>query len=707
MKKTITRIAFLAITLGSLSSYAQEQKPEEKEKDLYDLSLEELMNIPIRSASKKDETLFEAPLSSYTITRADMDRAGSTTIMEALRMAPGVIVREQANGVYDIHIRGFDNILRTAGDFGKSNLITLVMIDNRPVFNNNIGGTFWESLPVGIHDVERIEIVRGPSAPLFGPNAVSGVINIITRKVEGLSHATASVQGGTTGTLIASASVGKSFGKWSTLVSANHQQRDRFDSDYYQSSTGQFVPGNDLNPNFNTQYPHSSRATNSFGVNGFVGYRANEKTTFDLSVGTQAAELQKVFLGGFNTKFSTNKSNSSYANLAAKISNLSIRTSFVTGSDNLNVGDRPNEYDYQVISADAEYAVKVNEKISVTPGISYQHVKYDDTDYRVEGNNTNAGLLNGTPTINTTAGFIRTDFNFTSKWRLLAAIRGDKFSSPDKTYLAYELASTYKLNENNLIRVAFTRSNSGSFIGYNYLNIIVPTPLPGLSVTQSGNTDLKLFTISMIELGYRAQLTDNLQLDIDLFNQRAEHFTAVTAEVYNPMINTITGYRFNNLPTTATQNGATLSFNFVPGNKIQFKPFVTVQKTETKDLPSSYAEASVDPTLTYSTRTHKSTPSVYGGYYLNYKPGKKFNFNLNGYYFSSHRQYDASDANETSATGNIKAKFLVNLKATWHATSQIDVFVNGRNVLNTDSREFFGTDRIGGLYLAGASFSLN
>ena len=148
MKLKFSALLILFTGIILTSAFAQEKAVEE---DLYSLSLEDLMNVPINSASKKDETLFDAPLSSYTITRAEMDRAGSTSIMEALRLAPGVIVREQANGVYDIHIRGFDNALRyTQQPFTKSNFTTLVMIDNRPVFNNNLGGTFWESLPIDI-----------------------------------------------------------------------------------------------------------------------------------------------------------------------------------------------------------------------------------------------------------------------------------------------------------------------------------------------------------------------------------------------------------------------------------------------------------------------------------------------------------------------------------------------------------------------------
>ena len=110
--KTVFNFLILFCLLSSSAAFAQETKTEEV--DLYELSLEELLNIPINSASKKDETLFDAPLSSYTITRSDIDKSGVTSIMEALRLAPGVIVREQTNGVYDIHIRGLDNILRTS-----------------------------------------------------------------------------------------------------------------------------------------------------------------------------------------------------------------------------------------------------------------------------------------------------------------------------------------------------------------------------------------------------------------------------------------------------------------------------------------------------------------------------------------------------------------------------------------------------------------
>jgi iron complex outermembrane recepter protein len=695
MKKS-KLIATLLFSAGlSLTSYAQEEaKPANN--DMYELTLEELMNLPISSASKKEETLFDAPLSSYTITRQDIDKAGSTSIMEALRLAPGVIVREQSNGNYDIHLRGFDNILRTVSDYSKQNILTLIMIDNRPVFSHGNGGIFWETLPVDINDVDRIEIVRGPSSPLFGPNAVSGVINIITKKATN-SSLNANVQAGTQHTTIANVWAGTAVKKWSFQASGNFQSRDRFDSDYYQSSTGKFVPGPTLT-NFSKYYPDPSQAMNKWGANGSIGYKANEKLSVDLTLGTQSSEVQKNYLGLNGTKLNTTATKSSYVNLASKWGGLSFRGSYLRGHDDQNHNNRPNEYIFTQEEANVEYAIPVGERVTITPGVSYQRVKFDDTDYMVEGSDVTAGFYNGTPTINTAAGFIRSDINITDKWRVLAGLRADKFSTHDNAYLAYELASTYKLNETNLIRFAVTRSNSGSFIGNNYLKYIIPAG-PSTNVVITGTKNLSLFTVNMIELGYRSQLSKNFQLDLDVFRQAATDYSAIVTE-------TALTRSFQSLPTTATQVGATLSLNYVPNDKIQIKPFVTVQHTETYDLPSAFVGAN-SPTLTYSDKKHESTPSVYGGYYINYKISSKLAFNLNGYYFAAHRQYDSSDPTFTSSVGDISSKVLLNAKLNWSVTNKINLFLNGRNVTNNKTREVFGTDHTGGIYLAGASVNLN
>ncbi len=696
MKKLLLLSALIVLAAGAK---AQETQPATKSDELYDLSLEQLMNIPISSASKKDETLFDAPLSSYTITRAEIDRAGSTSIVEALRLSPGIIVREQSNGVYDVHIRGMENLTRTNGEFLKGDAYTLVMIDSRPVFNHGLGGTYWESLPVDINDVERIEIVRGPSSALFGPNAVTGVINIITKRAgEKKAVVSANAQAGTLGTAIGNVSLGKAISdKFSVMVTGNFQERHRADADYYNQNTGTYVPLNVLyagkpQSDIDAQYPHPSQSLKKAGINGYLTYKMSEKTEFDLSLSTQSADYQKIFIS--NPLIGGTTRNTA-ANLAIKSGGLKIRTSYLDGyaADIKTVGTFTSQYDFNVADANGEYEIKFGPHYSLTPGLSYQKVTFDDTK-QTDPANGKVGLFHAKNTITTQAAFVRSDLNFTKNLRVLAGLRADQFSVPNKTYVAYELAGTYKIGAKNLVRAAVTRSNSGSFMGYNYLNI-------GGGII--GNQDLKLFTLNMIEVGFRSKITENFQIDFDVFQQDAKNLTAI--------MQMSVGQQMQNTPTTASQIGATLSLNIVPNEKIQFKPFITLQKTQTKDLPSLYLDPAIVPGLvTYSASEHKYTPGSFGGFYFNYRPVSKLNINLNSYYYSKQTQYDGSAATPGTpqyAYSQISGKFILSAKVSYEVMKNLNVFVNGRNALNSATREFYAADRTAGLYTIGASFNLN
>jgi hypothetical protein len=150
------KFALIACCVQVMSMQLYSQK-KDSVSSLLQLSIESLMNIPIYSASKAPESTFEAPLSSSVVTKEQIKRTGCTSIMEALRLIPGIIVREQTNGNYDIHLRGLDNIPPNSSLIFFTGSTTLVMIDNYPVYNYLHGGTFWETLPIDINDVEKIE----------------------------------------------------------------------------------------------------------------------------------------------------------------------------------------------------------------------------------------------------------------------------------------------------------------------------------------------------------------------------------------------------------------------------------------------------------------------------------------------------------------------------------------------------------------------
>ena len=138
-----------------------------------DLSLEQLANIEVTSVSRRSERLSDAPASIYVITNDDIRRSGVRSLPEALRLAPNLQVARTNASQYAISSRGFNNSIGNK---------LLVLIDGRTVYTPLFSGVFWDMQDVMLEDVERIEVISGPGATLWGANAVNGVINVITRR---------------------------------------------------------------------------------------------------------------------------------------------------------------------------------------------------------------------------------------------------------------------------------------------------------------------------------------------------------------------------------------------------------------------------------------------------------------------------------------------------------------------------------------------
>ena len=141
--------------------------------DLSQLSIEELAQLPVRSASKREEPLSAAPTALYVITGEDIAVRAATSLPEALRLAPNLHVQQVNARDYAITARGFNG-------YETSNKL-LVLIDGRSVYTTLHSGVFWELHQPLLEDIEQIEVISGPGGTLYGPNAVNGVINIATR----------------------------------------------------------------------------------------------------------------------------------------------------------------------------------------------------------------------------------------------------------------------------------------------------------------------------------------------------------------------------------------------------------------------------------------------------------------------------------------------------------------------------------------------
>ena len=155
--------------------------------DLADLSLEELGNVVVTSVSLRQERLASASASIYVITRDDIRRAGVTSLPEALRLAPNLQVARADTNQYAISARGSNAVLANK---------LLVLIDGRAVYTPLFSGVFWEAQDTLLEDIERIEVISGPGATLWGANAVNGVINVITRSAQATQGAVVGAGGG-------------------------------------------------------------------------------------------------------------------------------------------------------------------------------------------------------------------------------------------------------------------------------------------------------------------------------------------------------------------------------------------------------------------------------------------------------------------------------------------------------------------------------
>ncbi|MBX3247131.1 MAG: TonB-dependent receptor [Myxococcales bacterium] len=133
---------------------------------------EDIYGERVVSASRFAQSPLDAPNATYIITRQDIRLSGTTNIGELLRRVPGADVMTMTPADTSVSFRGFNQRLSPR---------TLVLVDGRSVYVDPLGATFWEILPFSVQDIERIEVIRGPASALYGADAFSGIVNIITR----------------------------------------------------------------------------------------------------------------------------------------------------------------------------------------------------------------------------------------------------------------------------------------------------------------------------------------------------------------------------------------------------------------------------------------------------------------------------------------------------------------------------------------------
>ncbi len=715
------------------------------------LSLRDLMNVTIVTVSKKEESVFDAPLASSVITGEELQRAGVTSALEGLRLVPGFIVREQTPGNYDMHIRGLDATDPFANMVSTQNTISLVMVNNRIVYNEAFGSIFWDMLQLSIDDIDRIEVVRGPAAALYGPNAASGVINIITKKPsqkEGF-YATSYSQGGMFNTALLNGAIG--YGKregLSVRVGGNFDNRARHHVDYYRFALanpfnsginlveGGFrtrpdslqrvqtvtIPGIGTIPNPNAppvsiplpfgqeRYPDLSLATNRWLLNAHLLYN-DESVSINILGGVARSQIQRPSLSTSSFPIITEKNRNDFGQIFGTWKNLSFNADFNTGENDI-LGIIP--YNYTIINANADYSIDLRENFNIKTGfaVRYAFFSSQSNDPRAIPSSFN---FSGAP-------FLRMEYAI-SKFRIIAGLRVDIFRVPSIAFFSPQAIVTYKPSQDILLRLSYGRSSRSPFVTSVFGDI---EPITTLPAQIRANPNIQLLTIDALETGARINLADLISLDIEGFLISARNFEALTfkelipvSQLENPSLGLplfVPRFAFENTSQQALQYGSSLTVNVVPTPQFKVQLFATWQQTRVTNYNYKNPTASSPQNplgqgqnVVDSAFINASTPTLFGGGVLNYTPVAALNINLNAYFYSQQMltltSAEVSD-NQSVNRFTIAPNLLLNATVSYRVLTSVSVFASARNLLGAGRRQFGFADQINMVILGGVILSL-
>src|SRR5581483_9365691 len=219
--------------------------------------------------------------------------------------------------------------------------------------------------------------------------------------------------------------------------------------------------------------------------------------------------------------------------------------------------------------------------------------------------------------------------------------------------------------------------------------------------------------------GYRSELTRNVSVDVELFNIRSKNYDLQVLQKPYEMVagpDTITRQliRTTNLPMQLEQNGITVSLT-INTNRFKIKPFATWQHTTIKNYaPSnSMADAGTGQADIYSgignRSTLQSTPALYGGGTIDYKPFPKTNINISSYYFTHQVYYHIDNLlihDGVHGIDHIPGKLIVNANISYEPVTGLRLYCSGRNLLNQTSHEFYYTDKVPFMLVGGITYQL-
>ncbi|MCU0445201.1 MAG: TonB-dependent receptor [Microscillaceae bacterium] len=490
------------------------------------------------------------------------------------------------------------------------------------------------------------------------------------------------------------------------------------------------------------KYPQYKTSLNKVGFNSYLSYQPNSFVNFDLSAGFENSYTVRPFAENGFTPLSAMTSNTGYLDLKSQIKNGNLQVSYLFGKQEPGIESIGAEFDLKVLDIQSDYNFTWG-GLSIKPGLSYKYIRYDDTKYfKIIDETRETGILNGAKDIKILSPSLRLDFQH-KNLRLIASGRLENFDIEDDgnifgeaqvdtsyAYLAYQFAATYKIGVKHLLRISYGQANRGAFFSEIYTNYrdgrsqVATAPIPiYLQTVAKGNPNLKLRNSRSLDIGYRFLVNEKFSLDFEYFNANVRDYTSLIFDIdttFNPNVGVILNPTFTqtNIPAIAYQQGISLALEYKPLSKLITKVFVTWQQTSIKNFSPSNIDPELDPSgennylSLREIKNLRGTPAFYGGLMANYA-FKKFNFNLNAYFFDRQELSHISDITvgvldpslqRPPTLAQVAQKFILNAKFSYRPTKEFLFYINVRNMLNRRSYEYLFTDQTARLINGGVSY---
>lgn len=485
--------------------------------DVTTMSVEDLMNMKVTSVSKRTQKLADAAAAVYVITQEDIRRSGATSIPEALRLVPGIQVARIDENKWAISSRGFN------GRFANK---LLVLIDGRSVYTPLFSGVYWNVQDVMLEDVDRIEVIRGPGATLWGANAVNGVINIITKSAKDTQKALATAGGGTE-------LRGFSGLRYGGTIDQNMYYRGY--AKYFNVGSSVDPFGADASDNWDSlrggfRGDWAPKGPDALTVQGDI-YRSHYGET--LTVPTLTAPYTNTF---------ANRGSISGGNILGRWTHDfgNSSTSLQMYFDNANISENYLFTDHQnVFDIDFQHSLHPTDSQVFIWGVGYRSIGDSNASSFV------VSLLPNHNTLNQFSGFAQDEISFLDKRVQLTL--GSKLEHNDFTGVEVEPNARvlWNITPNQSVWTAVSRAVRTPALTERGLRLVSqvippgnpanPTPLPAEAAV-FGSNQFQSEDLLAYEVGYRVQVANNVSADIATFYNNYTHLRS--AEPGLPFVET-------------------------------------------------------------------------------------------------------------------------------------------------------------------------